>query len=142
MYKNPDDEWLTRLLRESRTIAVVGLSPKPHRDSFKVASYLQAQGYRIIPVHPRAQEVLGERAYRSLSEIPEQVDIVNVFRRSEETPAVVTAAIPLKPRAVWLQLGIASNEAAERAASSGLPIVMDRCLMLEHRRLLHPQNLR
>lgn len=136
MYKYPDDEWLRKLLQESRTIAVVGLSPKPHRDSFKVASYLRAQGYRVIPVHPRAQEVLGERVYRSLDEIPEQVDIVNVFRRSEETPAVVKAAIPLKPRAVWLQLGIASLEAAELAAAAGLPIIMDRCLMLEHRRLL------
>jgi len=141
LYKHPDDEWLTGLLRESRTIAVVGLSPKPHRDSFKVASYLQAQGYRIIPVHPRAQEVLGERAYRSLADIPEQVDIVNVFRRSEETPAVVAEAIPLRPRAVWLQLGIASEEAARRANSAGLPIVMDKCLMLEHRRLLGRQEL-
>ncbi|MDI6709648.1 MAG: CoA-binding protein [Thermoanaerobacterales bacterium] len=142
MHKNPDDEWLTKLLRESRTIAVVGLSPKPHRDSFKVASYLKAQGYRVIPVHPRAQEVLDERAYRTLAEIPEPVDIVNVFRRSEETPAVVEDAVPLRPRAVWLQLGIASTEAAGRAAAAGLPIVMDRCLMVEHRRLLHPRNPR
>ncbi|MFZ5899472.1 MAG: CoA-binding protein [Bacillota bacterium] len=135
MYSNPDDEVIKNLLEEARTIAVVGLSPKPHRDSFKVAAYMQAKGYRIIPVHPTAREVLGEKAYRSLAEIPDKVDIVNVFRRSDQVIPVVREAVGLEPKAVWLQVGITSEEGASIAKEHGIKMIMDRCLMFEHKRL-------
>ncbi|MGC7846073.1 CoA-binding protein [Desulforudis sp. 1088] len=135
MHSNPEDEVIKNLLKEARTIAVVGLSPKPHRDSFKVAAYMQASGYRIIPVHPNAREVLGEKVYRSLAEIPEKVDIVNVFRRSDQVVPVVVDAVGLKPKAVWLQVGITSEEGAAIAKEHGIDMIMDRCLMLEHKRL-------
>ncbi|GAB6157950.1 CoA-binding protein [Desulfotomaculum varum] len=135
-FPNPDDEKIKELLTKCKTIAIVGLSDKPHRDSFQVASYLQSQGYRIIPVHPRVKEVLGEKAYKSLAEIPDQVDLVNVFRKSEETPNVVREAIPLKPAAVWLQLGIINDDAAQLAAQAGLQFVQNRCIKVEHARLL------
>lgn len=136
MYHNPSDEKIKELLSQSKTIAVVGLSDKPHRDSYKVAQYLQEQGYRIIPVHPRVKEVLGEQAYKNLAEIPAQVDIVNVFRKSEETPAVAQASIALKPQAVWLQLGIVNEEAAKIVTEAELQFVQDRCIKVEHARLL------
>ncbi|CCO09264.1 CoA-binding protein [Desulforamulus hydrothermalis] len=135
-FPNPDDEKIKELLTKCKTIAIVGLSDKPHRDSFQVASYLQSQGYRIIPVHPRVKEVLGEKAYKSLAEIPDQVDLVNVFRKSEETPNVVREAVPLKPAAVWLQLGIINDDAAQLAAQAGLQFVQNRCIKVEHARLL------
>lgn len=136
MYNNPSDEKIKDLLTQCKTIAVVGLSDKPHRDSYKVAQYLQEHGYRIIPVHPRVKEVLGEKVYKSLSEIPEKVDLVNVFRKSEETPPVAQESITLKPKAVWLQLGIVNDEAAKIAAEAGLEFVQDRCIKVEHARLL------
>lgn len=124
------------LLKTSRTIAVVGLSSKPWRPSYGVAEYMQRCGYRIIPVNPREQEVLGEKAYSSLEEIPERVDIVNVFRRSEFVPEIVEAAIQVGARAVWLQEGIVHEQAAERARQAGLIVIQDRCLLKEHRRWL------
>ncbi|MCJ0761642.1 CoA-binding protein [Variovorax terrae] len=125
---------IPRLLRECRTIAVVGLSPKPHRDSHAVAHYLQAHGYRIIPVNPNAREVLGETAYASLAEAARHatIDLVDVFRHSEEVPPVVDEAIAIGARAVWLQLGIEHEAAAARARAAGLQVVQDRCIKIEH----------
>lgn len=137
MFSNPDNDVIKGLLEESRTVAVVGLSAKPDRDSFKVAGYMQEQGYRIIPVNPALKgEVLGEKPYASLAEVPCKVDIVNVFRRSEEVPGVVEAALPLKPKAIWMQLGIKNEGAAEQAAGEGIMVIMDRCIKIEHGRLL------
>jgi len=133
MFCNPDDGKIKDLLKESLTIAVVGLSAKPHRDSYKVAKYMQEQGYRIIPVNPALRgEVLGEKPYPSLSEVPGKVDIVNVFRRSDEVPAVVREALPIKPKAIWMQLGISSEEAAEQARAEGITVIMDRCIKIDH----------
>ncbi|MBF7081902.1 CoA-binding protein [Desulfallas sp. Bu1-1] len=136
MYMNPDDETIRRLLQKSKTIAVVGLSDKPHRDSYRVAGYMQQNGYRIMPVNPRAKTVLGEKAYQNLLDIAEKVDIVNIFRRSEQVLPVVEEALQLKPRAIWLQLGIINEKAAELAHSAGVTFVMDKCIKVEHARLL------
>lgn len=130
-----DDQFLREILIGSRTVAMVGLSAKPERDSYQVAAYLKEHGYRVIPVNPGVDEVLGERAYASLADIPEPVDIVDIFRRPEDAPAVVAQALVLKPRAVWLQLGVGSREAAQVAGRAGIPVVMDRCLKMEHIRL-------
>ncbi|MEE9198761.1 MAG: CoA-binding protein [Dehalococcoidia bacterium] len=123
------------ILRDGRTIAVVGLSPKPDRDSHRVASYLQDHGYRIIPVNPKAQEVLGERCYPDLKSIPEPVDVVDIFRRPEEVPPIVDQAIDIGAAAVWMQLGIVNEEAAAKAREAGLAVVMDRCMLVEHQLL-------
>lgn len=136
MYSIPNDEAIKQLLKQCRTIAIVGLSDKPNRDSFKVAQYLQEQGYNIIPVHPRVKEVLGKKAYQTLAEIPDPVDLVNVFRKSEDTPAVVEEAVHLKPKAVWLQLGIANDQSAQIAAGAGITYIQDSCIKVEHARLL------
>lgn len=137
MFLNPDNGEIKNLLEKSHTIAVVGLSAKPHRDSFKVAEYMQARGFRIIPVNPALRgEVLGEKPYSALSEVPCKIDIVNVFRRSEDVPAVVREALPIKPGAIWLQLGIANEAAAEQAEKEGITVVMDRCIKIEHGLLL------
>jgi hypothetical protein len=117
---------IERILREDRVIAVVGLSPNPERDSHRVARYMKEQGYRIIPVNPNAQEVLGERSYPSLTEVPERVDIVDIFRRPELVPPVVEEAIRIGARTVWMQLGVVNEEAAEAARRAGLDVVMDR----------------
>jgi uncharacterized protein len=123
------------LLRDARVIAVVGLSSKSWRPSHGVSEYMQAQGYRIVPVNPREAEVLGEKAYPSLEEVPEPIDIVNVFRNSRHALEVVEAAIRAGAKAVWMQQGVSSEEAAQIARQAGLAVVMDRCIMLEHRRL-------
>ena len=130
-----DMEEIEAVLKEGRTVAVVGLSPKPNRPSYVVARYLQAQGYRIIPVNPNAREVLGEKAYPTLLSIPEKVDIVDIFRNPEEVPPVVEEAIEIGARVVWMQEGIAHEGAAQRAREAGLKVVMDRCLKKEHQRL-------
>ena len=130
-----DMEEIEGILKEGRTVAVVGLSPKPDRPSYVVARYLQAQGYRIIPVNPNAQEILGEKAYPTVLSIPEKVDIVDIFRRPEEVPPVVEEAIRIGARVVWMQEGIAHEGAARRAKEAGLKVVMDRCLKKEHQRL-------
>jgi hypothetical protein len=127
---------IEKILRESKTIAVVGLSPNPSRPSHNVARYLQAQGYRIIPVNPMVEEVLGEKSYPDLASVPEAVDVVDIFRRPEHVPAIVEAAIAKGVRAVWMQEGIVHQEAAERAQEAGLMVVMDRCMLKEHRRLV------
>ena len=128
-------EEIEGILKEGRTIAVVGLSPKPDRPSYVVARYLQAQGYRIIPVNPNTQEILGEKAYPTLLSIPEKVDIVDIFRRPEEVPPVVEEAISIGARVVWMQEGIVNEAVAQRAKEAGLKVVMDRCLKKEHQRL-------
>lgn len=130
-----NDEELARILSESHTVAVVGLSDRPDRASHGVARYLQAQGYRIVPVNPRLREVLGETCHPSLAEIPGPVDVVCVFRRAEETPAIAAQAVAGGSRVLWLQEGIVSEEAARVARAGGLGVVMDRCMLKEHRRL-------
>ena len=125
---------IKNIFEESKTVAVVGLSPREERDSHRVAKYLQSQGYRIIPVNPNAEEVLGERSYPDLASVPEPIDIVDVFRRSEAVPGIVEEAIKVGARTVWMQQGVIHEQAAARAREAGLQVVMDRCTMVEHRR--------
>lgn len=141
--QNNPQELARHHLTRARTIAVVGLSRTPERASYQVAAYLKEQGYRIIPVNPAGGEILGEKVARSLGDIPAgvKVDIVDVFRPSEATPAVVAEAIPIKPGMIWLQEGIASAEAERLATAAGIPIVMDRCILKEHRRLAEEGSL-
>ncbi len=120
------------LLDRTKVIAVVGLSAKSHRPSHGVARYLQSVGYRILPVNPHEKEVLGEKCYARLEDVPLKVDIVDVFRRSEAVPAVVESAIAISARAVWMQEGVIHEEAAARARAAGLEVVMDRCILKEH----------
>ena len=124
-----------QILKQSKTIAVVGLSPRPERDSHSVAQYLQEQGYRIIPVNPLLDEVLGEKSYSSLTSIPDTVDLVNVFRRSEEVLPVAREAVAIKAKALWIQLGVVNQEAADLARDGGLDVVMDDCTARMHSRL-------
>jgi len=123
------------ILNSSRVVAVVGLSAKPDRPSYRVASYLKENGYKIIPVNPDIREILGEVSYPDLSSIPEPVDVVNIFRRSEEVPAIVEEAIRIGSKVVWMQEGVTNDEAAVRAREAGLLVVMDRCMLKEHQRL-------
>jgi uncharacterized protein len=127
----PED--ITELLSRAKTIAVVGLSDNPLRPSHGVAAYMQDQGYRIIPVNPQAESVLGEKSYASLSDVKERIDIVDIFRRSEHVPAIVEDAIRLGVPAVWMQEGVIHEEAAKRAREEGILVVMDRCILKEHR---------
>lgn len=131
------DERLPYILTHYRTMAVVGLSPKPHRASFDVARYMQAQGYRIIPVNPNATEVLGEKAYPTLTEAArhENIELVNCFRNSEDIPPVVDEAIAIGAKAVWMQLGISHPAAAAKAEAAGLLVVQDHCLKIDHKAL-------
>ena len=127
-----DNEAIERILDECRTIAVVGLSSKPTRPSHGVAGYMQRSGYRIIPVNPNEIEVLGETAYGSLAGVREKIDLVDVFRRSDEAGAAVDEAIVVGAKAVWLQEGVIDHAAAQRALDAGLLVVMDRCWLKEH----------
>jgi predicted CoA-binding protein len=127
-------ETIQRLLDTVKTIAVVGLSSKKERPGYYVPAYLQSQGYRIIPVNPYLTEALGEQAYPDLLSVPEQIDLVLLFRRSEAVPPFVEQAIELGAPAVWMQLGIVNQGAAELARQAGLDVVMDACMMIEHRR--------
>lgn len=131
-----EDEAMARLLRTTHRIAIVGLSDKPERPSHRVAAYLQRQGYRIVPVTPVHREILGERCYPSLALIEGPVDLVDVFRRPEEAAAVAREAVAIGARSLWLQLGVISDEARAIAEAAGMPLVMDRCLKIEHARLL------
>jgi predicted CoA-binding protein len=126
---------IPELLKSSRTIAVVGLSGKRFRPSYGVADYMLRNGYRIIPVNPFEETVLGEKCYPDLDSIPERVDIVDIFRRPEFVPEIVEAAIRIGARAVWMQEGVVHEEAAERARAAGLEVVMDRCILKDHRRM-------
>lgn len=128
---NKTDE-IDELLKNARTIAVVGLSDSPMRTSYGVSKYMQAQGYRIIPVNPQISRSLGEKAYASLSEVRETIDLVNVFRRAEYVPELVDEAIRLKLPAIWLQEGVIHEAAAKKARQSGILVVMDRCIYKEH----------
>ena len=126
---------IEELLRTSRTIAVVGLSAKRFRPSYGVAEYMQQNGYRIIPVNPQETEVLGEKSYPDLDSVPEPVDIVDIFRRSEFVPDIVEAAIRKGVKVIWMQEGVIHEEAARRAEAAGVTVVMDHCILKEHRRL-------
>lgn len=130
-----NDVDLKRLFETVRTIAVVGCSPKPERPGHYVAKYLQDLGYRIIPVNPGQTEILGEKCYASLRDIPEPVDMVDCFRRAEDIPPVVEDAIAIGAKFVWMQLGIINEEAAQRAIDAGVEVVMDRCPKIDYPRL-------
>ncbi|MDP2931973.1 MAG: CoA-binding protein [Chloroflexota bacterium] len=123
------------ILESSHTVAVVGLSPNPVRSSYEVASYLKQNGYKIIPVNPAAQQILGETSYPDLSSIPEKVDVVDIFRRPEDVPAIVEEAIRIGAKAVWMQEGVENEAAATRARAAGLKVVMDHCMRKEHIKL-------
>jgi len=127
-------ETINRILDECKTIAVVGLSSDPYRPSYGVASYMKGRGYKVIPVNPNESEVLGARAYASLADVPDKIDLVDVFRRSTEAGAAVDEAIALGVKAVWLQDGVIDHGAARRAQEAGLLVVMDRCWLREHAR--------
>jgi predicted CoA-binding protein len=133
--KNATSAEIADLLGSVRTIAVVGLSDKTDRPSYHVAAYLQEQGYRIIPINPAVSEVLGEKSYRRLQEVSERIDLVDVFRRSEAVPEVVEDAIAIRARAVWLQEGVVHNAAADKARAAGLQVVMNKCILKEHRKM-------
>lgn len=126
---------IPELLRKSKTIAVVGLSSKKFRPSYGVAEYMQAHGYRVIPVNPNESEVLGEKSYATLEEIPEHVDVVDVFRRSEFVGPIVDSAIRIGANAIWMQEGVEHLDGAKKAREAGLAVVMDRCILKEHMRL-------
>lgn len=124
-------------LSNCKTIAVVGLSPKPHRDSFRVAKYMQDQGFSIVPINPNAHEVMGEKAYASLTEAAQhaRIDMVNCFRNSEDIPPIAAEAIAIGAKSLWLQLGVVNEAAAKVATDAGLVVVQNLCLMVEHRQL-------
>jgi predicted CoA-binding protein len=130
------DSDIKQLLESTRVIAVVGLSDKPNRASHHVADYLKTQGYRIIPVNPTLTSVLGERCYPSLRDIPEPVDMVDVFRKSDAVPSIVEEAIAIGAKSLWLQEGVVHQPAANQARDAGLKVVMDRCILKEHERLM------
>ena len=132
---------IEEILKESKTVAIVGLSPNPDRDSYTVARYLQEQGYRVIPVNPTVAEVLGRKSYPDLVSIGEPVDLVDVFRRPESVGPIARQAVSIAAKALWLQLGIVNEEAAEIARLGGLDVVMDRCTHVEHRRLAREGRL-
>ena len=132
----PQAEQIAELLRRAKTIAVVGLTDNPMRTSYGVSSYMQSQGYRIIPVNPNITESLGEKAYPSLLDVQEKIDIVNVFRRLEFVPEVIEQAIQIGVPAIWMQEGVIHEEAAEKARQAGVFVVMDRCILKDHRRYL------
>lgn len=124
------------LLRKAKTIAVVGLSSRRSRPSYGVSEYMQSSGYRIIPVNPNETEVLGEKCYTSLDEVPGQIDIVDIFRRSECVPEIVDAAIRVGAKGVWMQEGVIHEAAADKARAAGLEVIMDRCILKEHRKMM------
>ena len=132
------DEEIKDTLRHFKTVVVIGISPKEDRPSYIVASYLKSKGYQIIPVRPDGEEILGEKVYHSLSEIPKEigVDVIDIFRRSEDVPPVVEEAIQRGAKVVWMQEGVVHKEAGEKAEKAGLKVVMDRCMKKEHQRLL------
>jgi predicted CoA-binding protein len=132
---SPSDDEIIEILRPPKTIAVVGISDKPERDSYGVAKYLQDQLYRVIPVNPMLQRVLNRPCYPSLRDIPERVDIVDIFRRSEAVPEIVDEAIAMGAKVVWMQLGVVHEAAAEKAKQAGLKAVMYRCIKRDHSRL-------
>lgn len=141
-HQNPSDQHLKQLLTDAATIAVVGASSNPEKASYGIMQKLQKVGYRIIPVNPRETEVLGERSYPALADVPERIDIVDVFRRAEDTPAIADEAVAIGAKALWLQSGIASEDAAARATAGGLTAVMDACIGSMHSLLRVPPKSR
>src|SRR3954464_14456929 len=139
-YANPPDTELKPLLTEATPNAMVGASSNPDKTSYGIMQKLQSVGYRVIPVNPRETEVLGERSYPSLSDVPERIDIVDVFRRSEDTPGIADEAVTIGAKALWLQTGITSDEAAARAKAGGLTVVMDTCIGATHSMLRVPRE--
>ncbi len=135
-FHNPADAVIAQLLRETKRIAVVGMSAKPERASYSVARYLMAQGYEVIPVNPMETEIFGLKSYGSVSEIPGKIDIVDVFRRSDQTDPIIAEAITVKARAVWLQLDVVNEAGCLRAQAAGLTAIQNRCIKIEHARLL------
>jgi hypothetical protein len=135
-FANPDDDVLRALLKSVKTIAVVGLSPQPARPSYRVAQAMQRYGYRIVPVRPLVDTVLGEKAYASLADIPFAVDLVNVFRAAEHVPAIVDQCLALHLPAIWIQEGIVIDAAARAAQAGGMTVVMDRCIFKDYVRLM------
>jgi predicted CoA-binding protein len=139
-HQNPSEEDLKRLLSTASTIAVVGGSSNPERPSNGIMRKLKSAGYRVIPVNPNETEVLGERAYPSLLDVPERIDIVDVFRRAEYTPAIADEAVKVGAKALWLQSGVKNEDAASRAAAGGLTVVMDACIGVMHSLLQIPRK--
>ena len=131
-HSNPSDQELKELLTNATTIAIVGASSNPDKTSYGIMQKLQKAGYKVIPVNPRETEVLGERSYPSLIDVPERIDIVDVFRRSEDTPVIADEAVKIGAKALWLQTGITSEDAAQRAKAGGLKVVMDLCIGATH----------
>lgn len=131
-----NDDILRNILKTSRTIAVVGASPKPWRDSGSIAHFLMKKGYKVFPVNPMYQEVLGEVCYPDLQSVPEKIDIVDVFRKSDAMDDVVSDAIQVGAKIVWMQVDVVNPEAAQRAEEAGLQVIMDRCIAVDHRRLI------
>ena len=130
------DAQLKRILETTRTIATVGLSSSPEKASYGIARYLQSQGYRVIPVNPSADEILGEKSYPDLTSIPDKIDVAQLFRPSDEVPPFVDQAVEIGAKVVWMQEGITNEAAAAKAQAAGLEVVMDRCVRVEHRRLI------
>jgi len=134
-YENPPDDRIREIFRVYRNIAVVGLSSDESRPSFGVSRYLQRRGFKIIPVNPKETEILGEKVYPSLSDIPDKVDIVDIFRRSEFVPPIADEALKIGAKVIWLQEGVINHPAAIKASQEGIIVVMDKCILKEHRKL-------
>ncbi len=139
-HQNPSEQELQQLLTDATTISVVGASSNPEKASYGIMQKLQRAGYRVIPVNPRETEILGERSYPSLVDVPERVDIVDVFRRAEDTPRIADEAVSIGAKALWLQTGIVSEDAAARARAGGLTVVMDACIGATHSLLRVPNK--
>jgi hypothetical protein len=137
-----DDQMMKDILLSAKTIASVGLSSNQQKESYWIVSYLKDQGYRIIPVNPTADEILGEKSYPDLESVPEKIDVVQVFRKPEDVPPVVDSAIKVGAKVVWMQEGIVNEEAAQKAREAGLQVVMDACMRVTHRRLIGEKLLR
>ncbi|MSQ47495.1 MAG: CoA-binding protein [Deltaproteobacteria bacterium] len=134
-FENPSDARIREILTTPRTIAVVGCSPNPDRDSHEIAALLKAKGHKVIPVNPTSKEILGERCFASLKDIPEPVDMVDVFRQPEHVDQIAADSIAIGAKILWLQLGVINEPAAQKAQAAGITVVMDRCPAIEYRRL-------
>jgi uncharacterized protein len=136
------DSILKEILLSAKTIASVGLSSNPDKESYRIATYLKAQGYRVIPVNPTASEIMGETSYPDLQSVPEKIDVVQIFRKPEDVPPVVDDAIKASAKVIWMQEGIVHEEAAEKARQAGLQVVMDTCMRVAHRTLIGTQPIK
>jgi predicted CoA-binding protein len=136
------DAVLKEILLSAKTIASVGLSSNPNKESYRIASYLKTQGYRVIPVNPTASEIMGDKSYPDLQSVPEKIDVVQIFRKPEDVPPVVDDAIKAGARVIWMQEGIVHEEAAQKARQAGLQVVMDTCMRVAHRTLIGTQPIK